>query len=99
MSSSAGKTPSRHAAWYRDTIPAMGPVFLIGSAVYMGLKLVQSQLAHEKFVLDAKARIGVLEQELESLRSARLLPVSQKAKAPSRAAGTPASKSWYMFWK
>jgi len=45
----------------------MIPIFLLGSAVYLGLRLAQMQLAHEKFQVDATARIQVLEAEISEL--------------------------------
>lgn len=120
--STGTRTPSPHAGFYRDTLPAMGPVFLIASAVYMvrsiaplcsdvqsdriplrqGLKLAQSKLAHEKFVLETKARIVALEQELETLRVARSHPAAsslENALGGGSAQGPASSKSWYAFWK
>lgn len=100
--STATRTPSPHAAFYRDTLPAMGPVFLIASAVYMGLKLAQSKLAHEKFVLETRARIVALEQELETLRAARSHPAIgslQNALGGGNVQAPASSKSWYAFWK
>ncbi|KAJ1310894.1 hypothetical protein OPQ81_009409 [Rhizoctonia solani] len=73
----------------------MGPVFLIAFAVYMGLKLVQSRLAHEKFVLDTQSQIISLEQELDQLREAR-----QQPKTPNMASTQSGNtKSWYTWWK
>ncbi|KAG8736906.1 hypothetical protein FRC10_008777 [Ceratobasidium sp. 414] len=79
----------------------MGPVFLIASAVYMGLKLAQAQLSHEKFVVDAKARIATLEQELESLRSAKLVPTSPNVGGGGGGSGDDgrSARSWYTLWK
>ncbi|KAH7344450.1 hypothetical protein B0J17DRAFT_635465 [Rhizoctonia solani] len=93
--SSSPKTPSPHASFYSDTLPAMGPVFLIAFAVYMGLKLAQSRLAHEKFVLDTQSQIISLEQELERLREARRQPDTPGV-APAVSGG---AKSWYTWGK
>ncbi|KAB5593852.1 hypothetical protein CTheo_2704 [Ceratobasidium theobromae] len=94
--STATQTPSPHATFYRDTVPAMGPVFLIAFAVFMGLKLAQSRLAHEKFVLETKSRIMSLEQELETLRNTRLHSGAPGSATTGQSAGP---KSWYTFWK
>ncbi|KAG9097241.1 hypothetical protein FRC07_010817, partial [Ceratobasidium sp. 392] len=71
-----------------------------------GLKLTQAQLSHEKFVLDAKARISTLEQELESLRrtpsaSSRLHPNLNEGSTGNNGRGGDgdSSRSWYTFWK
>ncbi|KAI5118557.1 hypothetical protein M0805_002937 [Coniferiporia weirii] len=65
----AGKTAQRspHAQWYSDTLPAMIPVALLGSAVYIGLKLLQTKLATEKHLEEANARIRQLEEEVGTL--------------------------------
>ncbi|KAF8450834.1 hypothetical protein L210DRAFT_842281 [Boletus edulis BED1] len=66
-STSASKPRSGHADFYASLLPAMIPVALLGSAVYMGLHLLQSRLAHEKFLDEARQRICALEQEVDSL--------------------------------
>jgi len=45
----------------------MIPVALLGSAVYLGLKLLQMQLATEKALDEADAKIAVLELRVEEL--------------------------------
>ncbi|KAL4076031.1 hypothetical protein J3A83DRAFT_2106474 [Scleroderma citrinum] len=62
---------SKHAQWYSSMLPAMVPIALLGSAVYMALHLAQSKLAHEKFVDQANARIRMLEDEVDKLQSDR----------------------------
>jgi len=57
--------PSPHARWYRDTLPPMIPIALLGSAVYMALHLVQAQLAQQKETQLALSHIASLEDELE----------------------------------
>jgi len=47
----------------------MFPIFLLGSAVFVSLQLAQSYLSHEKYALEAKARIEQLEIELNDLHS------------------------------
>ncbi|KDQ14677.1 hypothetical protein BOTBODRAFT_145516 [Botryobasidium botryosum FD-172 SS1] len=61
-------TPSRHLIWYRDFVPAMIPLVLLGSCIYIGLQLGQSYLAHEKYLDVAHARITELEGQLDDLR-------------------------------
>jgi len=63
----SGKEKSAHTLFYRDTLPAMIPVALLGSAVYLGLKLLQMQLATEKALDEADAKIAVLELRVEEL--------------------------------
>ncbi|EAU84268.2 hypothetical protein CC1G_01264 [Coprinopsis cinerea okayama7 len=43
------------------------PVFLLGSAIYLGLRLTQMKLSHEKYVVDAESRIQALEAEIAGL--------------------------------
>ncbi|KAI9466765.1 hypothetical protein BJY52DRAFT_1111116 [Lactarius psammicola] len=64
---SGSHEPSRHAQFYSDLLPAMVPVALLGSAVYMGLQLLQTYLAHEKYLDDARARVQELEREIDAL--------------------------------
>jgi len=45
----------------------MIPVALLGSAVYMGLQLLQTHLSHEKYLDEARARIKELEQDIDAL--------------------------------
>jgi len=45
----------------------MIPVALLGSAVYVGLQLLQTRLSHEKYLDEARARIEELEQEIDAL--------------------------------
>jgi hypothetical protein len=42
----ATNPPSPHAAWYRDTLPAMIPICLLGSAVYLVYIKFLSPAAH-----------------------------------------------------
>ncbi|KAG5735207.1 hypothetical protein E4T56_gene4822 [Termitomyces sp. T112] len=65
------KPRSAHAQWYSDTVPAMIPIFLLGSAVYLGLQLTQQTLSHEKFVQEASARVKALEAEVDALQENR----------------------------
>ncbi|KAH7919865.1 hypothetical protein BV22DRAFT_1098995 [Leucogyrophana mollusca] len=85
------KPRSGHAEWYASMLPAMIPVALLGSAVYMALHLVQTRLAHEKALDDARAQLRVLEAEVDALTAARAgAPESGKAKAEAG--------SWWRFW-
>jgi len=45
----------------------MIPVALLGSAVYMGLQLLQTHLSHEKYLDEARAHIEELEREIDAL--------------------------------
>ncbi|KZP24652.1 hypothetical protein FIBSPDRAFT_951049 [Athelia psychrophila] len=47
----------------------MVPVFLLGSAVYLGLSLAQGTLAHEKYLEEARAHVTELEAEVAELRA------------------------------
>ncbi|KAH0839643.1 hypothetical protein J3R83DRAFT_561 [Lanmaoa asiatica] len=74
----------------------MIPVALLGSAVYMGLHLAQSRLAHEKFLDEAKERIRALEEEVDSLQRQRssVVPViSTSEQVPSFKKG-----SWWSWF-
>ncbi|KAF8520092.1 hypothetical protein JB92DRAFT_2572493, partial [Gautieria morchelliformis] len=57
-----------HAEWYAQVLPSMLPIALLGSSVYLGLHLVQTSLARERYADHARARIAELEHELSILR-------------------------------
>jgi len=50
----------------------MIPVFLLGSAVYLGLQLIQLKISHEKFMEEAASRVLSLEAEIEALQQQRV---------------------------
>jgi len=85
--------PNHHAQFYRDFVPAMIPIFLIGSAVYVSLQLAQSYLSHEKYATEARARIAELERELRELRAAQ---GQQSSHSPSSA--PPTRNSSFLRW-
>jgi len=85
--------PNHHAQFYRDFVPAMIPIFLIGSAVYVSLQLAQSYLSHEKYATEARARIAELERELRELCAAQ---GQQSSHSPSSAA--PTRNSSFLRW-
>jgi len=82
---SAGKTA--HAQWYSDLLPGMIPVALLGSAVYLGLQLIRENLAHEKYLVETRARVKELETEVADLRGAK------------EDALTSSNKSTTWFWR
>ncbi|EPT02884.1 hypothetical protein FOMPIDRAFT_1047619 [Fomitopsis schrenkii] len=91
--STHNKTPSRHALFYSDLVPGMIPVALLGSAIYLGLRLAQAHLSHDKFLDEARARVAALEEEIEALRTVQ----SSEANAgQTLVAEAKASKGW--FW-
>ncbi|KAF5388040.1 hypothetical protein D9615_000236 [Tricholomella constricta] len=65
------KPRSGHAQWYADIVPAMIPIFLLGSAVYLGLQLAQQKLSHEKIMDEASVRVKELEAEVDALQEKR----------------------------
>jgi len=46
----------------------MIPIAILGSAIYLGLQLMQSKLAHEKYLDEAQQRVKDLEAEVEAPR-------------------------------
>ncbi|KAF7433233.1 hypothetical protein PC9H_005183 [Pleurotus ostreatus] len=80
----ATKTKSAHAQWYADVVPAMIPVALLGSAVYLALQLVQVNLAHEKHLDEAKARLSELETEVNALREERRQNLARASTSETR---------------
>ncbi|KAH9482850.1 hypothetical protein JR316_0004950 [Psilocybe cubensis] len=82
----ATTTPkSRHGSFYSDTLPAMIPVFLLGSAVFLGLQLTQLKLSHEKFIDEATARVAELEAEIEALQQQRASETQTSSQAEPEA--------------
>ncbi|KAH6915241.1 hypothetical protein BKA70DRAFT_1420184 [Coprinopsis sp. MPI-PUGE-AT-0042] len=73
----------------------MAPVFLLGSAIYLGLRLAQMKLSHEKFLIDAEDRIKALEAEIAVLED------TQKNQAqvviPASSQSTPPQKRWGLW--
>ncbi|CCM02841.1 uncharacterized protein FIBRA_04953 [Fibroporia radiculosa] len=77
----------RHVHFYSDLVPGMIPVALLGSAVYLGLRLAQSSMSHEKYLEEALERVTQLEAEVDALRNAqagRALITSPSSEAKSR---------------
>jgi len=68
---STEKPKSPHAQWYSDVLPAMLPIFLLGSAVYLGLQLAQTRLSHEKYMAEAQERVKILETQVDALQRSR----------------------------
>ncbi|KAG1755872.1 hypothetical protein EDB19DRAFT_1868393 [Suillus lakei] len=87
--SSTAESRSAHSEWYASMLPGMIPVALLGSAVYMGLQLLQSQLDHEKFLDEARDQVRQLEEEVDRLQEERALQ-SLAVSSPR----TPSSKWW-----
>ncbi|KAG1780169.1 hypothetical protein EV702DRAFT_964483 [Suillus placidus] len=87
--SSTTEPRSAHSEWYASMLPGMIPVALLGSAVYLGLQLLQSQLDHEKFLDEARDQVRQLEEEVDRLQEARALQPSAISSSLN-----PASKWW-----
>jgi len=71
----------------------MVPIALLGSAVYLGLQLAQSQLSHEQYLDEARARVKELEAEVAALQKERQVDHNRSPVTAS----TAASRGW--FWK
>ncbi|KAG0705496.1 hypothetical protein DFH29DRAFT_281209 [Suillus ampliporus] len=87
--SSTAEPRSAHSEWYASMLPGMIPVALLGSAVYMGLQLLQGRLAHEKFLDEAREQVRQLEEEVDRLQKERTLQPSTVSSSH-----TTASKWW-----
>lgn len=87
--SSTAEPRSAHSEWYASMLPGMIPVALLGSAVYLGLQLLESQLDHEKFLDEARDQVRQLEEEVDRLQAERALKPSAVSSSPN-----PASKWW-----
>ncbi|KAF8313440.1 hypothetical protein DL93DRAFT_2081146 [Clavulina sp. PMI_390] len=84
--------PNAHKQFYREFVPAMIPIFLLGSAVYMSLTLTREYLSYEKYASEAQARINELENELQELRIAQERAAAQPL-STSTTKSTPTGKS------
>lgn len=68
-------------------VPAMVPIFLLGSAVYLALQLTREKLSYEKFKEDSLARVQVLEAEVNALQEKRAqeaIAISHESNKKSR---------------
>ncbi|KAF8665782.1 hypothetical protein AX16_000229 [Volvariella volvacea WC 439] len=83
------KRPSPHSQWYSDTVPAMIPVFLLGSAIYLGLQLTQQKLSHEKYMEEAQERVRQLEAQVRALEEERSKGAQEQASPVSPAGHQP----------
>ncbi|KAI0049570.1 hypothetical protein FA95DRAFT_1556655 [Auriscalpium vulgare] len=75
---------SPHARFYSDLVPGMIPVALLGSAVYIGLQVLQTRLSLEKYLDEARAKVDALEGEVDALVAERAAGVSGTATTQSR---------------
>ncbi|KAK6903280.1 hypothetical protein I203_108545 [Kwoniella mangroviensis CBS 8507] len=63
-----GKKPSPHMVWYRDIVPAMIPIFLISTTLFLSLSLIRTHLSHSKSLSESNSKIQELESQLSQLR-------------------------------
>ncbi|KIL00363.1 hypothetical protein PAXRUDRAFT_821735 [Paxillus rubicundulus Ve08.2h10] len=76
---------SGHAEFYASMLPGMIPVALLGSAVYLGLQLIQGKLAHEQSLDEATERIRELQVEVDRLQRQRPPTITPTSTAKSTA--------------
>jgi len=72
----------------------MIPVALLGSAVYLGLQLLQTHLSHEKYLDETRARVRELEQEIDAL------VLERRNTSPSHTVGwekPSKTRSWFSW--
>ncbi|WVN86545.1 uncharacterized protein L203_101712 [Cryptococcus depauperatus CBS 7841] len=62
------KKPSPHASWYREIVPAMLPIFVISTTIFLSLSLLRTHLSHSKSLAESEQRIAELESELQRAR-------------------------------
>jgi len=86
---SQGSVKSRHAQWYSDIVPGMIPIALIGSTVYVALQLVRTNLSHERYLEEARAKVKALEERLNGLE--------MKADSNRQISPNSSSKKWWIF--
>ncbi|ADV19307.1 hypothetical protein I315_03133 [Cryptococcus gattii Ru294] len=66
--SGSGKKPNRHADWYREIVPAMIPIFVISTTIFLSLSLLRTYLSHSKSLAESETHIALLETQLAQLR-------------------------------
>ncbi|WVQ78599.1 hypothetical protein IAT38_000685 [Cryptococcus sp. DSM 104549] len=66
--SSSSKKPSAHAVWYREIVPAMLPIFVISTTLFLSLSLARTYLSHSRSLTESEERIAQLEAQLTKLR-------------------------------
>jgi len=73
----------------------MIPVALLGSAVYMGLQLLQTHLSHEKYLDEARARVEVMERDIDALLLERRNTSPSREGATNAALGASTTGGWF----
>ncbi|OCF39450.1 hypothetical protein I317_06774 [Kwoniella heveanensis CBS 569] len=66
--SGSGKKKSPHLVWYREIVPAMIPIFLISTTLFLSLSLIRTHLSHSKSLSESTSKIEELEAQLAQLR-------------------------------
>ncbi|WVQ99039.1 hypothetical protein IAU59_006171 [Kwoniella sp. CBS 9459] len=66
--SGSGKKSSPHMVWYREIVPAMVPIFLISTTLFLSLSLIRTHLSHSKSLSESTTKIEELEAQLAQLR-------------------------------
>ncbi|WVF71866.1 hypothetical protein IAT40_006676 [Kwoniella sp. CBS 6097] len=66
--SGSGKKRSPHMVWYREIVPAMVPIFLISTTLFLSLSLIRTHLSHSKSLSESTNKIEELEAQLAQLR-------------------------------
>ncbi|TYJ54186.1 hypothetical protein B9479_005197 [Cryptococcus floricola] len=62
------KPPNAHANWYREIVPAMLPIFVLSTTIFLSLSLLRTYLSHSYSLAQSETRISELELELQELR-------------------------------
>ncbi|WVQ76516.1 hypothetical protein IAR50_006186 [Cryptococcus sp. DSM 104548] len=62
------KPPNAHANWYREIVPAMLPIFVLSTTIFLSLSLLRTYLSHSYSLAESEIRISELEAELQELR-------------------------------
>ncbi|KAG6833738.1 hypothetical protein H0H87_001170 [Tephrocybe sp. NHM501043] len=74
----------------------MIPIFLLGSAVYLGLQLAQQKLSHEKYMEEALLRVKALEAEVDALQEKRVTQKQATTSTQETSTNTKSKKSgWW----
>ncbi|KAL1413809.1 hypothetical protein Q8F55_001593 [Vanrija albida] len=66
---SSGPRPSAYGVWYREIFPAMIPIFVLSTTIFLALSLVRTHLSHSRSLAESSERIAQLEAQLARLRA------------------------------
>ncbi|RSH93798.1 hypothetical protein EHS25_006446 [Saitozyma podzolica] len=83
-SSSSAKRPTPTMVWYREIVPAMVPILLLSTTIFLSLSLLRTHLSHAKSLEESSARIAELEGELDRVKRQQRRAIERERKQRER---------------